>query len=66
MTGVALRLAAKQVVAHLLLRGELHLAGEHRVELRAERRHLCRGLIAGDGLRHLIEGSAGPAAIDRP
>jgi len=31
----------------------------------AERGHLGRGLIAGDRLRHLIEGRAGPAAVDR-
>src|SRR5262249_32028529 len=63
MAVVALRLAAEQPVAHLLLRGELRLARKHRIELRGEGRYLGRGLIAGDGLRHLIEGRGGPAAI---
>src|SRR5260370_38719181 len=65
MTLVASRLAAEQVVALLLLRRELRFFRKHRVELRGKRRHLGRGFIAGDGLRPLIEDSAGPAAIDR-
>src|SRR5258707_14560473 len=65
MTRVALRLAAEQVVAGLLLRRKLRLAREYRVELRSKRRHFGRGLVAGNRLRHLIESGAGPAAIDR-
>src|SRR6202158_487298 len=65
VTLVAFCLAAEQVVALLLLRRELRFLREHRVELRGKRRHLGRGFIAGDGLRHLIEGGADPAAIDR-
>ena len=40
-------------------------AREHRIELRGKRSHLGRGLIAGEGLRHLIEGGADSAAIKR-
>jgi hypothetical protein len=65
VTGVALRFAAKGVVACLLLRREFGRAREHRVELRGKRRYLRGSLIAGDGLRHLIEGGADPAAIKR-
>src|ERR1700737_1771146 len=65
VTLVAFVLAAEEVVAGLLLRRELRLLREHRVELRGKRRHLGRGFIAGDGLRHLVEGGADPAAIDR-
>jgi len=61
VTGVALRLAAEQIVSRLLLRRELRLVCAHRVELRGKRRHLRRGFIAGDRLRHLIEGGADPA-----
>src|SRR5258708_38296620 len=64
VTGVASRLAADQIVAGLLLRRELRLAREYRVELRCKRRHLGRGLVAGNRLRHLIESGAGPAAIE--
>src|SRR5213079_895702 len=66
VTGIALRLAAKQIVACLFLRRELRLAGQHRVKLRAERRYLGRGFITGDGLGHLIVRRAGAAAVDRP
>src|SRR5258707_5720040 len=65
VTGVALRLAAEQIVSRLLLRRELRLVRAHRVELRGKRRQLGRGFIAGNRLRHLIEGGSGPAAIDR-
>src|SRR6202158_879299 len=65
VTGVALRLAAEQVVAGLLLGREPRLAREYRVELRGKRRYLGRGLVAGNRLRHLIESGAGPAAIER-
>src|ERR1700730_5433459 len=40
MTGVALCLAAEQIIARLLLRCELRLSCEHRVELGGERCHL--------------------------
>jgi hypothetical protein len=65
VTFIASRLAAEQIVALLLLRRKLCLLGEHRIEFRSERRHLGRGFIAGDRLRHLIEGRADAAAIDR-
>ncbi len=61
-----MRLAAKQIVAHLLLRRELRLAGKHRIVFRAKRRHLCRRFKTGNRLRDLIEGRAGAAAIDWP
>src|SRR5947209_12879668 len=63
MAVLALRPPTEQLVAHLLLRGELRLAGKHCIELRGESRYLGRGLIAGNGLRHLIEGRRGAAAI---
>src|ERR1700748_1494727 len=63
MAVVALRLAAEQFVARLLLRRELRLAREHRIELRGEGRHLGRGLVARDGLRHLVECRGSPSAI---
>src|SRR5258708_32898115 len=65
VTFIASRLAAEQIVALLLLRRKLRLLGENRVEFRSERRHLGRSFIAGDRLRHLIEGRADAAAIDR-
>src|SRR5437764_4115070 len=63
MALVALRFAAEQLVAQLLLRSELRLAREHGVELRGECGHLGRRLIAGDGLRHLVECRGSPATI---
>src|SRR5262245_66686223 len=63
MAVVALRLAAEQLVARLLLRRELRLAREHCIELRGEGRHLGRGLVAGDGLGHLVECRGSPSAI---
>src|SRR4029077_16377622 len=63
MAVVALRLATEQLVARPLLRGELRLAREHRLELRGEGRHLGGGLITGNGLRHLIKGRSSAAAI---
>src|SRR6202011_5375836 len=65
VTSIALCLAAEQIVARLLLRRELRFLCQHRVVLRGKRRYLGGGLIAGDGLRHLIEGGADPATIDR-
>src|SRR5258708_29438117 len=64
VASVALRLAAEQVVARLLLRRKLCLACEHGIELRGKGRYLGGGLVAGDGLRHLIERCGGPAAIE--
>ena len=64
MAGVALSFPAEQLVAQLLLRGELRLARLHRVELRRECRHLGRCLIAGDRLRHLVECRGGASAIE--
>src|SRR5690349_2080724 len=63
MTIVALCLAAKQGVACLLLRSELRLACQDRIELGGERCHLCGGLVAGYRLSHLIEGGSSAAAI---
>src|SRR5260370_2792641 len=64
VTGIVLRLAAEQIVSLLLLRRELRFLCEHRIVLRGKRRHLGGGLIACDGLRHLIEGAGSPAAIN--
>src|SRR6266853_3829097 len=63
VAGVALCLAAEQVVARLLLRRKLCLAREHGVVLRGKGCYLGGGLVTGDGLRHLIERRGGPAAI---
>src|SRR5260370_41121289 len=63
VAGVALRLAAEQVVARLLLRRKLCLAGEHGIVLRGKGCYLGGGLVAGYRLRHLIECRGGPAAI---
>ena len=65
VTGIALRLATKEVVTCLLLWRELRLARKHRIELRGEVRYLGGCLVAGDRLRHLIERGGGPAAIQR-
>jgi len=55
VTLVTFRLAAEQVVSGLLLRRELRLASEHRVELRGKRRQLAdasyRQWIAPSGRR---------------
>src|SRR5438270_11212624 len=42
VTLVASRLATKEVITGLLLRGELRLFAHYRIELRRERRHLVR------------------------
>src|SRR6516162_5205189 len=64
MTGIALCLAAEEIVTRLLLRRELRLAGLHRIELGSQSRHLRRSFIAGNGLRHVIERGPGTAAIN--
>src|SRR3954469_10403987 len=63
VTFVASRLSAKKVITGLLLRRELRLFSHHGIELRRERRHLVRGLIPRNGLRHLIEGGRCAPAI---
>src|SRR5258708_34723307 len=65
VTLLASCLSAEQVVSLLLLRRALRLVSEYRVELRGERRHLGRGFVAGNRLRHLVEAGADPAAIHR-
>jgi hypothetical protein len=65
VTFIASRLASEQVVALVLLQRKLRLLGEHSIKFRSERSHFGRRFMAGDRLRHLVEGRADTAAIDR-
>src|SRR5271155_1859628 len=65
MTGVALRPAAKQLVAGLFLRRELPFAREYCVVFRSELHDFGRRFVAGDRLCHLIKSDTGPAAVKR-
>jgi hypothetical protein len=64
VTGVALRLAAEEIVSRLLLRSELCFVREHRIKLRGKTRHLGGSFIASNGLRHLIERAHRSSAVD--
>src|ERR1700760_1865237 len=65
VTFVASCLASEEIVSQPLLRRELRLFRQYSVVLRSKRRHLGRSFVAGDRLRHPIEGGADPAAINR-